>query len=107
MPNISRTNLRTILHKSKVYLHTSENEPFGVSIIEAMSSGCIPIVPNCGGPQEFVPKGLRYENVDEAAQLVELAVSEWSLFKARQFIEVSQRFSEERFSKELLGIIKL
>ncbi len=107
MPNISRNSLKDILHNSKVYLHTGENEPFGVSIVEAMSSGCIPIVPESGGPAEFVPNRLRYETVEEAASLVESSVSNWSPQKAEEFIETTKRFSEEEFRREFLKIMKL
>jgi glycosyltransferase involved in cell wall biosynthesis len=107
MPNISRTELRELLRKSKVYLHTSENEPFGVSIVEAMSSGCITIAPNSGGPKEFVPKELLYASVEEAASLVESSIVTWSPRKAEEFIKSAERFSEDKFRKEFLKIMKL
>jgi glycosyltransferase involved in cell wall biosynthesis len=107
LPNISRRELRDVLRRSKVYLHTSKNEPFGISIIEAMSSGCIPIVPDSGGPKEFVPKQLRYERVEEAASLIESSMFNWSPQKAEEFIQVSDRFSEEKFRKEFFRIVKL
>jgi glycosyltransferase involved in cell wall biosynthesis len=107
MPNISRTKLKDIMHRSKVCLHTGANEPFGISIIEAMSSGCIPVVPDSGGPKEFVPKQLRYESVEEAASLTESSVFNWSTHKAEEFVKASNRFSEERFSNEFLKIMNL
>jgi glycosyltransferase involved in cell wall biosynthesis len=107
MPNTSRRELRRLLRKAKVYLHTGENEPFGVSIVEAMSSGCIPIVPDSGGPKEFVPEQFRYESVDEAACLIESCMSEWTPRKAEEFAKLSARFSEEAFCKEFLKIMKL
>jgi glycosyltransferase involved in cell wall biosynthesis len=107
MPNISRTKLKDIMHRSKVCLHTSANEPFGISIIEAMSSGCIPVVPDSGGPKEFVPKQLRYKSVEEAAYLTESSAFNWSPQKAEEFIKVSDRFSENRFRNEFLRIMKL
>lgn len=107
MPNISRTKLRDILLRSKVYLHTGDNEPFGVSIIEAMSSGCIPIVPDSGGPKEFVPKQLRYKSVEEAASLIESSIFNWSSKKAEEFIQISDRFTEEKFCKKFIELIKL
>jgi glycosyltransferase involved in cell wall biosynthesis len=105
MPNISRTELRKLLQKAKVYLHTGENEPFGVSILEAMSSGCITVVPNSGGPKEFVTKQFRYETVEEAAQLVDSSISKWSPQLAEEFVNISGKFSEETFSKEFLTLM--
>jgi alpha-1,2-mannosyltransferase len=73
--NIPREELISHVKKSKIYFHTS-NETFGISIVEAMSAGCIPIVPNSGGHKETVPfDELRYEinNYDEASLKLKLA----------------------------------
>lgn len=105
IPNIPRNHLRDILRTSKAYLHTRLNEPFGVSVIEAMSSGCIPVVPDSGGPREFVPRYLRYKTIDEAAIALENSVFEWSPKKAEAFVQSTNRFSEERFSSEFIRIM--
>ncbi|KFM14531.1 Glycogen synthase protein [Marine Group I thaumarchaeote SCGC RSA3] len=73
--NIPREELISHVKKSKVYFHTS-NETFGISVVEAMSAGCIPIVPNSGGHKETVPfDELRYEinNYDDASLKLKLA----------------------------------
>jgi glycosyltransferase involved in cell wall biosynthesis len=106
MPNISRKTLKALLHRSKVYLHTAENEPFGVSIVEAMSSGCIPVVHDSGGPKEFVPEHLRYNTAEQAALLAESSMSRWSPKKAEVFIRISDDFSEEKFSERFIEVIK-
>ena len=107
MPNISRMKLRDLMRRSKVCLHTGMNEPFGVSIIESMASGCIPVVPDCGGPREFVPKQQRYENIDQAVSLIESSLSKWSPEVASKYIGISNRFSEEQFCDDFLRIMKL
>ena len=106
MPNIT-SELREILQRSKVYLHTGSDEPFGVSIVEAMSSGCITVVPDSGGPKEFVPKEYRYKTIEEAAFLVSSSIFEWSPEKSKDFVRISKEFSEEKFSKEFLRIMSL
>ncbi|MGC9123991.1 MAG: glycosyltransferase [Thermoplasmata archaeon] len=35
---------------AKVYLHTKKKEHYGVTVAEAISFGCIPVVPRSGGP---------------------------------------------------------
>src|SRR5438445_5875996 len=45
---------RRILGEAKVYIHCMEEERFGITIIEAMSAGCVPIVHDSGAPKEFV-----------------------------------------------------
>jgi glycosyltransferase involved in cell wall biosynthesis len=47
--------IKESLSKAKVYLHTTKMEHFGISIVEAMSMGCLPVVHNSGGALEFVP----------------------------------------------------
>jgi len=102
LTNISRENLRTLLWSSKVYLHTAKNEPFGVSIVEAMSSGCMAVVHDSGGPKEFVPKYLRYKSMEEAAMKIERAISEWSPECAERMLNIAKRFDEQKFCKEFL-----
>jgi glycosyltransferase involved in cell wall biosynthesis/GT2 family glycosyltransferase len=38
-------------------LHPERCEHFGITIVEAMSAGCIPVVADCGGPVEIVTEG--------------------------------------------------
>ena len=104
--NVSRDHLQEILLKSKVYLHPTVGEHFGISIVEAMASGCIPIVHNSGGPREFIPKDFRYQSLEEAAKKIEKAMFECSPQKSRQMIQISNRFHEKHFSKKFMEIFK-
>ena len=38
------------LRKARVYLSSQPTEAFGMAVAEAMSFGCVPIVPRSGGP---------------------------------------------------------
>ncbi len=60
------------LGKAKVYVHCALNEHFGITIVEAMAAGCIPVVHNSGGPREIVTEsvGYRWNDVGEAVRLV-------------------------------------
>jgi glycosyltransferase involved in cell wall biosynthesis len=105
--NVPRERQREILRRSKVYLHSTFFEAFGTSIIEAMASGCIPIVPNHGGQREIVPKQQRYNSVDEAASLINSAIANWSPKKAKESAQIADSFSQSRFNKEFLNILQL
>lgn len=100
----SRQEIKTILAKAKIYLHTTKMEHFGISIAEAMAMGCIPIVHNSGGAKEFVPARYRYENLQEAASKIEAAVNEWSPEKEREMAKIAERFSELNFSKKFMEL---
>ena len=105
LTNISRDQLRTLLWKSKVYLHTMKNELFGITIAEGMSSGCIPVVHDSGAPREFVPGHLRYRSIEEAARTIEKAISEWSPEYAEKTSRIANRFDENEFSERFMGVI--
>ena len=105
-PDASRIEMKQILENAKVYLHTMIGEHFGISIVEAMAMGCTPIVHNSGGPKEFVPEDLRYNNIYEAASKTTKEIHEWSPEKALKTIKIAERFREENFSKEFLKLFK-
>ena len=106
--NVSREKQREILQSSKVYLHPFvPYESFGVSTLEAMSAGCIPVVPDIAGLREIAPKELRYRSIEEAASLVDTSIDMWSPQKAREIANSTNRFSQARFAEEFLKIIKL
>ncbi|MBN2604099.1 MAG: glycosyltransferase [Candidatus Thermoplasmatota archaeon] len=104
IPDISRTSLRNILFDCKVYLHTKVNEHFGIAIIEAMASGCLPIVHNSGGPKEFVPSKFRFDTIEEAANKIDGAIESWSLTESKRTSESTEKFSESNFSKHFFEI---
>jgi len=105
LTDVTKDQLRTILLNSKVYFHPTINEHFGVSIVEAMASGCTPIVHDSGGPKEFVPEHLRYKNIQEAAIKIEKAISEWSPKHAKEMSYIANKFSESNFSKRLVDVL--
>jgi len=77
LKNIEREKLVKILNKSKIYFHSSK-ETFGISIIEAISAGCIPIVPDNTAHKETVPyEELRFipDNVEDAIKKLNDAIS--------------------------------
>jgi len=105
-PDAPRLGIKQILKNAKVYLHTMTGEHFGISIVEAMAMGCIPIVHNSGGAKEFVPEDLRYNNIYEAAAKITKEIYEWSPEKALKIIKIAERFREENFSQKFLKLFK-
>jgi glycosyltransferase involved in cell wall biosynthesis len=99
LTNVPRSKVKKILQRAKVYLHPPTIEHFGISIAEAMASGCIPVVYNIGGVREFVPKEFRYKNLYEAAEKVERALNYWSPKEARRMNLIAQKFAEPNFRK--------
>ena len=69
--NASLDKLLSIMRESRVYFHPMVGEHFGISVIEAMAAGLIPIVPAEGGLAEFVPKEYQFCNIEQAAKIIE------------------------------------
>jgi glycosyltransferase involved in cell wall biosynthesis len=93
-----------MLSSAKVYLHTMVGEHFGISIVEAMASGCIPVSHNSGGMVEFVPAQNRYETVAQAADIINSAFAGWSEDKTIEPKQIAQQFSITNFSRRFMEL---
>ncbi|MFC1739378.1 glycosyltransferase [Planctomycetota bacterium] len=64
--NISNKQKKKLLRESKFFIHTNINEPFGITTVEAISNGCVPLVHNSGGQKEIVPfEELHFERIED------------------------------------------
>ncbi len=101
--NPARDVYHKFLGEAKVYLHLMEKEPFGITIVEAMSASCVPIVHDSGGPREIVHDnvGSRWRKIDDIPGLVDkgMSVSPSAAAKRR-----AQDFNYEVFEKRLSSI---
>lgn len=61
-----------LMHQSKYFLHTMINEPFGLTAVQAIAAGCVPLVHDSGGQREVVPlPQLRYQSLDDVPSILE------------------------------------
>lgn len=95
---------RQILRRAKIFFHPGVGEHFGITIVEAMASGCIPIVHNSGGPKYFVPDAFRFETSESAAKKIEKSISEWSPKTSRMLTNMAYPFNENIFSQNFQKI---
>jgi alpha-1,2-mannosyltransferase len=98
-----------LMQMSKIYLHPLRGEPFGMSIVEAMSAGLIPVVPDEGGYTEFVPKCYQFSTHQQAAEITAkiLIASDNSMqTKRNQLSESVAKFSTEHFRAGLRKVIE-
>ena len=106
--NVSREKQRELLQSAKIYLHPLvPYEAFGISVVEAMSAGCVPIVPDIAGLREIVPNQLRYHTIEEAASKVKESLANWSPFKADESVKIANNFNQTEFKRNFLRITKL
>jgi glycosyltransferase involved in cell wall biosynthesis len=120
--NLSNSELKKIYSKSKIYWHASgygENldknpelaEHFGISTVEAMGAGCVPIVINAGGQKEIIQNGKSgylWDTLgDFIAKTNSLIKDEEKLEKlSKGAIERSKLFTGDRFCKDVQKLIR-
>ncbi len=108
MVNPTDSQKEEIFMDSSVYIHTAQNENFGITVLEAMSHGIVPIVPKSGGPWldiinegEF---GLGYSNTCEIPGLIDMASRQSYSYRKEIMLSVG-KFSPENYRKTLMEII--
>lgn len=117
LTDISRETLLNYFHKSKIYWHATgyevdENispekmEHFGITTLEAMASGCVPIVLGKGGQVEIIGKDLSQLLWQTKGQCVEktIMVINEMLDDAKlhtKILHQVKKFDETVFAKNL------
>lgn len=110
-PNASQTEVHELLGTASLFWHAAgyrrpaehpeHAEHFGISIVEAMSSGAVPLVYADGGPLEFIDgrNGTVWTTAEElVACSVELMTDDGlRATRARQAAASSQQFSTDAF----------
>jgi glycosyltransferase involved in cell wall biosynthesis len=71
--NISFGKVIQLMRSAKVYFHPRMDEHFGISIVEAMASGLVPVVSDVGGHTEFVPSKYHFHTLNHAVDIIALA----------------------------------
>jgi glycosyltransferase involved in cell wall biosynthesis len=103
--NISFTKLLELMKQCKLYLSQCPGEPFGISTVEAMSAGLIPIVPDIGGQTEYVPSKFHFHTFGEAVQTIHSALNADDSERVRLSDSV-RKFSINKYIRNLQQIIK-
>ncbi|MDW8034476.1 MAG: glycosyltransferase family 4 protein [Nitrososphaerota archaeon] len=75
---------RELLAKCACFLHLGINEPFGISVVEAMASGCLPIAHRSGAIPEYLPDKFMYVYPEEAFQKISQIVENPHLPELRE-----------------------
>ena len=108
--DITFDSLRKELAASKVYLHCMREEHFGISIVEAMAAGCVPVVHDSGGPREIVTPecGFRFTSLTEAVEMISMVIEEAEVF-SRLSLNARKRAEEydvENFNRSIISALQ-
>jgi glycosyltransferase involved in cell wall biosynthesis len=71
-PDIPFFEMITLMKTARYFLHTMHNEHFGITAVQAVATGCLPVVHDSGGQKETVPfDELRYISLDQVTGIIE------------------------------------
>ncbi len=120
--NLNRESVVEYYQKAKIYWHAAgfeedlEKHPeraehFGITTIEAMSAGVVPIVFGAGGQTEIMDDELQeltWKSIDELVEKTATIIKDSTVFSrfSELALQRSNSYSFERFSKELAEIIQ-
>jgi glycosyltransferase involved in cell wall biosynthesis len=106
--NEDRSKMVEQLSKSKVFISTSD-ETFGIAVVEAISSGCIPIVSDTSAHKETVPYlDLRYNpnDIESAKTKIKKALmGEYDMYLPELKNHIEQ-YDTTVFEKKILEVIE-
>ncbi|HYF99496.1 MAG TPA: glycosyltransferase family 4 protein [Candidatus Saccharimonadales bacterium] len=114
LTDLSLEELQWQLQKSSLYLHPTPDEPFGISIVEAMSAGLIPITPNKGGGEEFVPSQYQYSTIEDAGKIIAKMLINSNNIKYNSYIKIEKekmkklanKFSKQKYKENFKNLIE-
>lgn len=121
-PNISAEGLKILYGQAKIFWHATglfndedrtpwKSEHFGMTVLEAMSAGCVPIVANRGALPEFVKhgkNGFLFNNLDELETWTRKLINNDNLRKkmSGEGVGVARGFAKKIFKRKLLKIVE-
>lgn len=122
LTNISYAELSSYYQKAKIYWHATgfgedlekypeKAEHFGISTVEAMGGGAVPVVINAGGQKEIVQdnkNGYLWDLLEDLTKKTETLIADKKLWEEMSLnaIKRSKVFSKDKFCKDLKDIIK-
>lgn len=118
-PNFNE--LKILYGKAKIFWSASgygideEKEPekvehFGITVVEAMATGCAPIITNKGGHREIVKElidGVLWDSVNQLISVTKMLITNESKLKtiAKNAQTKAQNFSQKRFEDEFMKLV--
>ncbi len=117
-PNIPFDELNHLYAEAQIYWHATglgasdpaATEHFGISVVEAMASGCVPVVFNAGGLPEIIDNGVNGYLWNNEKQFLATTMSLMSDTKLREKLaksahERSADFDQSRFTSAFDAVL--
>jgi glycosyltransferase involved in cell wall biosynthesis len=111
MGRIPFEKLPELYNLCSIYIHTCSQEPFGLSILEAMGSGLPVIVPSNGGAYEIAGEAALTFKPQDPSDLTEKLLSlvyDAELYEklSKKSLERAKEFTWEKAAREYLEVYK-
>lgn len=116
-PNLPFADLLALYGHSSIYWHAAgfgEDDParmehFGITTVEAMAAGCVPVVINKGGQKEIVEDGVSgflWDDLDQLQEITLKLIKDQKLLEeiSKESIKRSKEFSRKRFEEDILKL---
>lgn len=94
-----------ILGRSSVFINLAANETFGITVVEALAAGCIPLAHNSGAIPEFLPSVLLFSSVKECAEKIVMQIDRDGTFR-EQLRSISLKFDEPIFRRNFMLFVR-
>ncbi len=109
IPNPDEELKDRLYRDSRIFLHLRKRESFGISVADAISYGCVPVVPKSGGPWTDIVQegkfGMGFSNNDEAVECLRRARN-FTDSEVRSILNSRDRFSYQKFKNEYMKMIE-
>lgn len=116
--NLEFSELKKLYGESAIYWHAAgygeedetKMEHFGITTVEAMASGCVPVVVKLGGQKEIVEEGMNGFLWNSSEELenktINLINDRKNMVKiSENAIKSAEKFSKEKFAQHLKTLI--
>ena len=91
--NLPEPDLLKLLHDSRMYVHLMEGEHFGIAPVEGLASGCVVIVHDSGGMQEFIQEDFRWQDYfslkEKVVKYMEEGTLNWESIRPKLWENIS------------------
>jgi len=119
--NVGRCELRNLYERASIFWHAAGYgaettdpvlmEHFGISTVEAMAAGCVPVVINRGGQREIIEHGATgflWDTVEELKEYTAALAQDHELRRRMSDAarERARFFSQEEFERRFLTLLR-